>query len=134
MRNLVLLILTLTLTSRRPAFSQANRQHKTEQEIKDLLCHKWKVTFSETGGKKVAMTSQTVEVYLLFKIDGTFIETDDGKDSQGIWSYNHKTLTFETKDKDGIQKHTIARISKTDFVYKDNIVGMKTTWTLIRAD
>ena len=134
MKSFVLLFLMLTFISGCPAFSQANGHPKTEQEIKDLLCHKWKLTVSESGGKKMAMTPQTGEVYLLFKSDGTIIETDDGKDSQGTWSYNHKTMTFITNDKDGIQKHTIARISKTAFVYKDSIGGMKITWTLIRLD
>ena len=98
------------------------------------MCHKWKLTVSESGGKKMAMTPQNGEVYLLFRSNGMFIETDDSKEAQGTWLYNHKDMTFITNDKDGIQKHTIARISKTGFVYKDNIGGMINTWTLIRVD
>lgn len=134
MKKFILFSLFLNCLFSCPAYSQENGQLKTAQEIKDFLCHKWKVAVCNLNGKKMIMTPEMGETYVLFKSDGTITETDQGKDSQGTWAYTHKTKTLTTNDKDGIQNHTIVRINNTSFVYKDSIVGMNTIWTLKRVD
>ena len=130
---LLLLILTLTFIFDTPAFSQAKNQPKSEQQIRDLLCHKWRLTKMKSGSKEAALPSQ-MQALLLFQSDGTLIETDEGKEYKGKWTYNHKTSTLVTDDKDGIENHLIIRLDNSGFVYTDNKDGMKITWIFVKAE
>ena len=68
----------------------------TEQEIKNLLCHKWKAVSIEIQGEK---ESQDEDLYITFLKDGTFIDSEEGnKPSKEKWTYNHKTMTITTGD------------------------------------
>ena len=99
-------------------------QTQTEQEIKALLCHKWKVTHMEVGGQKVAVPAEFSELYLDIKSNGTLIEIEPEGEHKGTWSYQHKTKTFITDDEDGIKKHEIVKINETEFIMKSDLKGL----------
>jgi hypothetical protein len=84
---------------------------QSEKEIKDLLCHKWKATQMEYRGQKTEMPGTA---YLIFKSDSTLEEIDPGETYKGKWSYDHKTQTITTVDRDGNQKHKLIKITSTE--------------------
>ncbi|HEX8505419.1 MAG TPA: hypothetical protein VF630_08630, partial [Hymenobacter sp.] len=51
----LLTFVTLLTTLSIAAVGQSKAPHKTEQEIKMMLCHKWKLTHMETGGKRMKL-------------------------------------------------------------------------------
>jgi len=119
MRNLLFIfILVLPFVSSSTAFSQTKTPPKTEQEIKTLLCHKWKLTAMEAKGQKVELPPDMGNSFVSFKNDGTLVETDEGKDYQGRWTYDHRTMTLTTNDKDGIENQKIVKISEVELIIK----------------
>jgi hypothetical protein len=116
-------ILIFALLSTFQVFSQTKPQAKTEQEIKVLLCHKWQLTYMEAEGKKTPIPPEMGKSYILLKSDGTLVETSEGKDNPGRWSYDHKNMTIKTDDKDGAQSHKIIKITETEFIIEDKSDG-----------
>ena len=72
--------------------------------------------------------------YILLKSDGTLIETDEGKDYRGKWTYDHKNMTLTTDDKDGIEKHKIIKITETEFVFRSKVKDLEISMIMKRVD
>src|SRR6185436_10210685 len=87
--------------------ASAFAQTQTEKEIKDLLCHKWKLTHMESGGQKIPVPTEFGDSFLDFKADGTVIEIDASEEQKAKWTYDHKTKTITTEDKEGTEKYEI---------------------------
>ena len=132
MKKFLLLILTVTFLQDTQGFSQDKIQQKSEQQIKDLLCRKWKLIKMKSAGKEATLPPQ-MQASLHFQSDGTLIETDEGKEYKGKWTYNYKTRTLVTDDRDGIENHYVIQLDNSELVYTDNKDGMKITWTFVNV-
>ena len=97
-------------------------QPKTEQEVRSLLCHKWKVTHMETAERKVAVPAE-YELYMDIRSNGTLIELEPEGEHNGKWKYEHETRTFITDDDDGIKKHEVIKINEKEFIIKSDLGG-----------
>lgn len=95
----------------------------TEQEIKTLLCHKWKLTFLEYKGNKKEIPSKLPESHILFLPDGRLEEYEGKTKYTGTWSYNHTTKTITTIDKDGNEKHAIIELGNELFIMNGKYKG-----------
>ena len=116
-----ILLLILSLSS----FSQSK---PTEQQIKTMLCHKWKVSTIESQGEKLPAEE---DVYITFRKDGTFIDSQEGgKPSDNKWTYNHKTTTLTTGD---VSKK-ILRITEKELKLSAKMDGQNMILTLKRVD
>ena len=118
-------LLTILLFIGASAFAQT----QTEKEIKDLLCHKWKLAFVEMGDQKIPPPAEAGDSFLDFKADGSVLEIDKTGEEKAKWTYDHKTKTITTVDKDGTVKYEIIRISETELIVKATEEGM--TFNLI---
>jgi hypothetical protein len=96
-------------------FHSAVTAQKTEQEVRKLLMHKWKITGMELKGETIPMPDGLRE-FFVFKANNIFIDINDNKPSKGTWSYNPKTQIITTKDDGDAQLHEIVNISLTDLV------------------
>lgn len=72
----------------------------------------------EAKGQKVELPPDMGNSFVSFKNDGTLVETDEGKDYQGRWTYDHRTMTLTTNDKDGIENQKIVKISEVELIIK----------------
>ena len=133
-KTILLILLIFTIINSQAVFAQTKPQSQTEQEIKTMLCHKWKLTHMETQGERNSLPPDMGESYMLLKSDGTLIETDEGKDYQGKWAYDHKTMTLKTDDKDGVEKHKIIKITDTELIIKSKFDGMAMNMIMKRID
>ena len=115
-------------------FASSSAQTQTEKEIRGLLCHKWTVTHFEIQGQKTPMPAEFSDNFLDIKPDGTIIEKDPTEEIKGKWSYDHKTMTFTTDDKDGIIKHEIIKISETELIFKSELEGTLVNLIMKRVD
>jgi len=95
-------------------YSIAHTQ-QTEQEVRKLLMHKWKITGMDLDGRTIPMPEEMTE-FFTFKANNIFIDNSDGKDSKGKWTYNHKTKTITTTEDGDIQLHKIVKLTGTDLV------------------
>ena len=105
--------------------ASAFAQTQTEKEIKELLCHKWKLTHMEQDGKKMEVPAAFGESFLDFKADGTILMIDAEKEEKNKWSYDHKTKTITTQSEAEVQKFEIIRISATELVLNGILEDMK---------
>ena len=74
------------------AFNAIGQSKLTEQEVKTLLCHKWKLVIMEVQGEQHNVDD---DLFLTFLKDGTFIDSQDGNKPQKKWTYNHSTMTVK---------------------------------------
>jgi len=107
---------------------------RSEQEVKTLLCHKWKVTHIEMNGQKIPLPPELGESSLEIIADGTLIEKDATEEIKGKWSYDHKTKILTTDDRDGIIKHVILKISETELIFKSEVDGTEMNLIMKRLD
>lgn len=113
------------------AYSKSSLESLTEQQIKSMLCQKWKLATLEGKGKKMDVPANTPEIILHFLTNGTLQEKAGDKNYKGTWTYNHSKLTVTTVDKDGKENHTLVEITddllrmKTKFMGIEVIYGMK---------
>ena len=80
------------------SISVSAQTEKTEKEMKALLCHKWKVTAVQMDSVRVpAEKFKDKPMYLIFKADGTFIDStmDFKEDRNSKWVYDHATKTVK---------------------------------------
>jgi len=104
-------------------------QTQSEKETNDLLSHKWKLTFVEMGGQKIPPPAEAGDSFLDFKADGSLLQIDTTGEEKAKWTYDHKTKTITTVDKDGTEKYEIIKISETELIVKATEEGM--TFNLI---
>jgi hypothetical protein len=105
--------------------ASAFAQTQTEKEIKELLCHKWKLTHMEQDGKKMEVPAAFGESFLDFRADGTILMIDAEKEEKNKWSYDHKTKTITTQSEAEVQKFEIIKISATELVLNGILEDMK---------
>jgi len=118
-------------------FSQSvTAQGITEQEVKSMLCHKWKYSGLRMGSQNLPLPSpeRLGGLYLEFKADGTTLRTGNDEDIPGKWSYTHKTLTIQIEDKIGKFKYKITSLTDSQFIYREKVAGVYDEMILIRAD
>jgi len=98
------------------AFSQSNVQNKSEEEIKILLCQKWKLMRFEAQGKPISLPSASKEFYMIFKTGGGFKKVDTGE-FEGKWRYSHKTRTLSIDDDwEGARTYKIVNITRDKLI------------------
>jgi hypothetical protein len=96
---------------------------KTENEIKAMLCQKWKPTHMESEGQRFAIPPE-METFVTFKADGSLTEVDEGSTSTGKWTYDYKTRTLNTDDKDGKESHKIITITPKQLIISSQFKGI----------
>lgn len=106
----------------------------SEQEIKTMLCHKWKLTFLEFKGKKKDIPANVPASFIGFLPDGTFYQLDGKQKYNGTWTYSHSTKTITTIDKDGTEKHAIVDLGNDIFVMNGKYKGFVFNMGLKKAD
>ena len=106
----------------------------TEQQIKDMVSHKWRLTTIEVKGKTIEVTDDKPMIALKFNNNGTMDEYAGDKHFTGNWTYTHTDYTIETKDKDGKEKHTILDISDKFLKMTTKFMGMKVVYVMKRVD
>jgi hypothetical protein len=135
MRKLLFIsILTLHTTLSITSFGQSTASQKTEQEVKNMLCHKWKVSQMEVQGKRIGFPPDWDASIITFNNDGTLIEVSEGKSYQGKWTYEHKTMSIITNDKDGIEKQQILKITSNQLIIKSKYQEMPMNLIMQRID
>jgi hypothetical protein len=119
----IFLMLCIMLPSN--AISQDNAQNESEQDIKPLLCQKWKPTKGEAQGKTFPLTSLRMKFFMIFKADDRFKKADgDGEFGGGKWRYNHKTTTLSIDDvEDGKLIYKIVKITKEELIMTTKMEG-----------
>lgn len=120
-RSLSVFILSFVLLFSVTANDNLNKL--TEQEIKTLLCQKWKLNFLEYKGNKKEIPSKVPASFLVFLPDGKLEEYEGKNKYSGTWSYNHATKTITTIDKDGTEKHTIVELGNELFIMNGKYKG-----------
>jgi hypothetical protein len=107
----------------------ASAQSKpTEQQIRSLICHKWKAAAMELQGKEIPMTVE--EMYIAFLPDGTYVSSQEGYKSSGKWVYIHNTRTVITG---GILKKIVA-IDDKQLKFRSKMDGQEVIVTMNRID
>jgi hypothetical protein len=106
----ILLICLVTV-----GFDSAAIAQKSEQEVRTLLMHKWKITAMQLKGETIPMTDEMSE-FFVFKPNNIFIDINDNKPSKGTWAYNSKTKIITTRNDNEVQLHEIVNISLTDLI------------------
>ncbi len=119
--SLLLLLCVLFLVN---GFSQVNFKQLSEQQIKNLLCHKWQLTFLEAKGKKINVPASVPKLYLGLQSNGTLEEIQDKKKYTGNWSYKHDTFSLITEDKDGKENYDIVNLTNTILVIRSKFKGI----------
>jgi hypothetical protein len=80
------------------------------------------------------LTNKNSTIKSYFTIEhGTLIEISEGKSYQGKWSYEHKTMSITTDDRDGIEKQKILKITADQLILKSkyNEMPMNLIWKRI---
>jgi len=127
MRNLccvLLIICTNCLPSQ--VFGQTERPANEEQQIRSLLCQKWRLIVMDSDGRIINIPAGEAS-YLNFKNDGTYTDsTARFKVSNGLWTFNQSDKVLETIDKGGKSKIKIVTINsnelKTEIKYTNAIM------------
>ena len=97
----------------------------SEQQIKTLFCHKWKLNYLEFKGKRKEIPSSLPESILVFLNDGKLEQYEGKTKYTGTWTYNHSTKTITTIDKDGTEKYIIEEVGNELFVMSSKIKGFE---------
>ena len=110
------------------SFHAIGQSKLTEQEVKAMLCHKWKAITMELQGEHMVADEN---IYITFLKDGTFIDSQEGYTSQkSKWTYTHSTMTVTTG---GVLKK-ILKIDDKELKFKSKMDGQTITVTLKRVD
>lgn len=123
MKKISLFLIAVILYSA-AGFSQVNFKQLTEQQIKNLLCHKWQLTFLEAKGKKVNVPANKATFFLKLKTDGTMEEISGDKKFNGSWSYKHDNFTLITEDKEGKESCDIINLTNNLLIIKSKYMGI----------
>lgn len=115
-------------------YAQTTLAQLTEQEIKTMICHKWKLSYLEGKGKKMNISDNILKLYLGFKPDGSLYEIQGKKNYSGTWTYNHDTYTIVTDDRDGKENWNIVSITDKLLVVKTKFKGILVNCGLLVAD
>jgi hypothetical protein len=105
-------------------FSQVNFKQLSEQQIKNLLSHKWQLTFLEAKGKKMNVPANKATFFLKLKPDGTMEEISGDKKFTGSWSYKHDNFTLITEDKEGKESCDIINLTNNLLIIKSKYMGI----------
>jgi hypothetical protein len=122
MKKLILFI-ALTAVISNAIFASDALTSLTEQQIRTMLCYKWKLSFLEYKGKKKEIPAKLPASYIVFLPDGKLEQFEDKNKYLGTWTYNHSTKTVTTIDKDGTEKHTIINLDAKVFVMNGKYQG-----------
>ena len=96
-------------------------QTHSEQEIKNLLAHKWKASHTEEGGQKMPVPPGARDWFLHLKADGTFNMVDAEGEKKGRWSYDHRTKTLTVSneiDPSDPWKFDVIKINETELAMR----------------
>ena len=118
------LISIMTISSTNVSAQTKPAKVKTEQEITAMLCKKWKLTHMESEGQRFSLPPEMGESFVTFKADGSLTESDEGNISKGKWTYEHKTMTLKTYDKEGKESHKIISITPEQLILRSDFEGM----------
>jgi hypothetical protein len=111
-------------------FGQPALSEKTEQEVKDMLCHKWQPVSVEEDGKTIPMEKEDSVIYIIFLKDGTFIDYFEGNSPSNKWTYNHKTKTVTTAH----EAKKIVSLNAKELVLMYKVDGSSSIITMRRID
>jgi hypothetical protein len=121
---LFLLLVLLSLIS----INTIGQSKWTEKEVKQMLCHKWKVNSVVMQGEQTFVMEN---VYLEFLENGVFNNSMKRNiHSKDKWTYIHSTMTVTTG---GIPKK-ILFIDSTQLKLNSKTDGKNTTMLLTRVD
>lgn len=120
---------TLSTTSIK-TLGQSTNSQKSEQEVKDMLCHKWYPVSMKQNGEAIPMEKEDSALYIIFRKDGTFIDYFEGDSPSNKWTYNHKTMTIITAH----EAKKIVRIDDRELVLMYKQDGISLILTLKRYD
>ena len=133
-KTLILFLFALLAALSNTVSGQSKVPQRTAQDIKSMLCHKWKLTHMEANGKRMALPPEMGEATVTFKSDGTLIETDEGQKFGGKWTYFHKSMTLLIDDKDGKQKQNILKLTPTQLILKSDYKGLSMNMIMKKID
>jgi hypothetical protein len=131
--SVFMLTMFFVLSADRPGISQTIAG--TEENIKNLLCNKWKMAIMEVQGVTQKMPADN-PMYFSFKKDGTVSLTAAGESHNEYWSYDHNTKTIfiqETKTIETKDEFKIVKINDQELVLKINSDGLISTMYFVLA-
>ncbi len=114
----VLLLLGFTINFARNIFPDLS-----ETQIKEMICHQWKLSFLEYNGVKKEIPSKLPPSILSFVQNGKMLETDGKNKYEGKWNYIHTVHTITTTDKDGTEHHKIIQINDKELIMDGKFMG-----------
>jgi hypothetical protein len=103
--TLILLSLNIEATSQIP--------QGTENEVKTLLCNKWKMTIMESQGITQKIPSDK-SVYFFFRKNGVVSLAAAGDSHDEYWTYDHDTKTIIVKENNIAKNNDVFKILKID--------------------
>ncbi|MDB5228521.1 MAG: Lipocalin-like protein [Bacteroidota bacterium] len=128
------LLVFLILFLLQKGYAQTTLAQLTEQEIKTMICHQWKLSYLEGKGKHINVPESVLKLYLGFKPDGSLYEIQGKKNYSGTWTYKHATYTIITDDQDGKENWDIVSITDKLLVVKTKFKGILVNCGLLMAD
>ena len=123
------LLVTLLTAISVNALGQTSPVPKTEQEVRDLLCHKWQPVSMKENGVILPIEKEDSALYIILFRDGTFVDYFEGNSPSNKWTYNHKTKTITMA-----HELKIVRIDNKELILTSKTEGVLTTLTLKRVD
>ena len=126
--KMILLIIIITFG----LHSISSAQKHTEKEIKELLCHKWKVASFQPLGGEIKKASG-YSVFMTFGSDGSLLKVDPKDTISGKWSYDHKVKLIYLKEKNRTLEHKIITISADELIIDAKLDGKDGYMTLKRV-
>jgi len=133
MKKLILSAFLLIVTAT-AIFANDALNKLTEEQVKKMVCHKWKLTFLEYNSKKKEIPGSVPTSYIGFLANGTFYQTEGKMTYNGTWTYNHAAKTITTVDKDGTEKHAIIDLNTEQFTMNGKYKGATFNMGLKKAD
>ena len=109
-------------------------QKQSEKEVKNLLCHKWKLDHAKAGDERFNLPPGFGNTFLDIKSNGTVISGDPNKQKKGKWRYDHKTKTLITETEGNSLKHQLIKITKTLLILKSTIETIQLEMVMKRID
>jgi len=95
------LLVTLLNTISFSVLGQTAHSQKSEQEVLNMLCHKWQPISLKINGEIIPTEKADSALYIIFRKDGTFIDYFEGNSPSNKWTYNHKTMTITMVNQPG---------------------------------
>jgi|GEM_PF-3683181 len=95
------LLVTLLNTISFSVLGQTAHSQKSEQEVLNMLCHKWQPISLKINGEIIPTEKADSALYIIFRKDGTFIDYFEGNSPSNKWTYNHETMTITMVNQPG---------------------------------